>query len=436
MFHRGLTNEFWWFAIFLVLIGTIGFSFGYLREALIFAMTCYIIWLYVHLTRVAKWLATARHSSPPENTFSGVWAELVDDIRLLCHRYEKDKVRLQAVVTRVQEMTSTLNDGIVLLNSRDNIEWWNKSAARVFNFRDTDRGHTITNIIRNPKFLSYFDAQDYREPIDLDSARHIGKRLQYQIHAFGKGERLIIVRDITRVHKLEQMRRDFVANVSHELRTPLTVIRGYIDTLLLAPDVNPKWERPIQQMQDQGLRMTALINDLITLANLETDVREEAHQTVYIEPLIQTIISDAKALKAANTHEFAIDIAANIALLGNEKELRSALSNLVFNAVKYSPSGGKILVTSEHLDDQFILHVKDQGLGVDPRHIPRLTERFYRVDEGRASNTGGTGLGLAIVKHVLIRHEASLRISSQMNVGSTFSCYFPAKRLVDERISA
>lgn len=436
MFHRGLTNEFWWFIVFLVLIGTIGMSFGYLREALLFGMASYIIWLYIHLHRVAKWLTNARHSSPPENTFSGVWAELVDDIRLLCYRYEKDKVRLQAVVTRVQEMTSTLNDSIILLNSRDNIEWWNKSAERAFNFRDTDRGHTITNIIRNPKFLSYFNAHDYREPLDLDSPRHAGKRLQYQIHAFGKGERLIIVRDITRVHKLEQMRRDFVANVSHELRTPLTVIRGYVDTLSLAPDTSPKWEKPIQQMQEQGLRMTALINDLITLANLETEEREQAHEMVRITPLIQTILCDARALQSPIIHEFTQDISADISIYGNEKELRSAFSNLIFNAVKYSPNGGTIHITDERLGDQYILHVKDQGLGIDPKHIPRLTERFYRVDEGRSPYTGGTGLGLAIVKHVLIRHEASLRISSQSNQGSTFSCYFPIKRLMEERISA
>lgn len=436
MFHRGLSHELWWFSIFLVLMGTIGFSLGYLRESLILAMGCYIAWLHVHLNRIAQWLAKARHSSPKENTFSGIWAELIDSILLLWRRYEKDKVRLQAVVTRVQEMTSTLNDAIILLNSRNNIEWWNKSAERIFDFRDMDYGHKITNIIRNPKFLSYFDEQDYREPLDLNSARHTGKRLQYQIHPFGKGERLIIVRDITRVHKLERMRRDFVANVSHELRTPLTVIRGYVDTLALAPELSGKWQKAIGQMQAQGVRMTALINDLISLANLETDERENLDEVVHIEPLFQMVINDAQVVSADKSHQFSAHCPPHLSMLGSEKELRSAFSNLVINAVKYSPKGTKICLDAEIEDNQLIFHVKDQGLGIDPKHIPRLTERFYRVDEGRSSNSGGTGLGLAIVKHVLIRHDATLRISSQLGKGSVFSCYFPIKRVSHEKISA
>lgn len=427
MSRSGLTSEIWWLCIYLGLWVVVGVSINALAEVLVLALSLYIIWLFVHIRALEHWLERTRISSAQENTFSGIWGQLAYDIRQICHRYEKDKSRLQTVVSRVQDMTSALGDGVVLLNKRQNIEWWNKAAGDLFDFRDSDLNHKITNIIRNPRFLEYFAKGDFDTPLDLNAARHSGLRLQFQLHPFGRGEHLLVVRDITRVYKLEKMRRDFVANVSHELRTPLTVIRGYVETFAQADNLPQNWEKPMSQMQSQGQRMTSLINDLIVLANLETDEIESDKQSVNLNLLIETIFSDARALSEDKNFDFVANLESSIIIMGNEKELRSAFSNLIFNAIRYSPEGGKISVETHSLGDQYIISVKDSGMGIDPKHIPRLTERFYRVDEGRSLESGGTGLGLAIVKHVLIRHGANLRISSELGMGSEFSCYFPKK---------
>ena len=436
MFRSGLTTEFWWLCVYLGLCTVLGLSVEALAEVLVVALSLYIIWLFVHLRALEQWLERTRLSSPPENTFSGIWGQLAYDIKLLCHRYEKDKTRLQTVVARVQDMTSALSDGVVLLNKRQNIEWWNSAAADLYDFRDSDRNHKIANIIRHPRFLDYYDSENYDTPLDLTSSRNTDQRLQFQIHPFGKGERLLIIRDITRVYNLEKMRRDFVANVSHELRTPLTVIRGYVETFSHAKELPQKWAKPMEQMESQGKRMTSLINDLIILAKLETDEKDTQAKPVFIHNLIDIVINDAKAVDSDKQHIFSNQIEPEMSILGNEKELRSAFSNLVVNAAKYSPHGGTISITSKIFADQCVISVQDSGMGIEPKHIPRLTERFYRVDEGRSVATGGTGLGLAIVKHVLIRHEASLRISSDVGRGSEFSCYFPTKLIKQQDIAS
>jgi len=236
---------------------------------------------------------------------------------------------------------------------------------------------------------------------------------------------LMLVRDVTRIHQLEQMRKDFVANVSHELRTPLTVICGYLETLLdNVEEVNPRWSRALQQMQQQGSRMQTLLNDLLLLAKLEaTDYPSDNHP-VAVQGLLQTIKNDAQALSGERGQIITLEADPSVLLKGSEGELRSAFSNLVFNAVKYTQDKGTIRIRwwADHQGAH--LSVQDSGIGIDSKHLPRLTERFYRVDSSRNSNTGGTGLGLAIVKHVLLRHRARLEISSVLGHGSTFTCHF------------
>lgn len=430
MIRRGFAVELRWFLLSMTAAAIIGFSVGYFFAVMCLALLLYVVWLFYNITRLEAWIVAARRKSNPRNELFGIFGEIAEDVVLLRKRYQKEKLRLQAVVSRVQDMTSALTDGVILLDSLGNIEWWNEAAKHMFDLRDVDHGHKLTNIIRHPRFVKYFENEHYGEPLELDGVRHPDQHLQFQIHPFGQGERLVVLRDVTRVFKLEQMRKDFVANVSHELRTPLTVVRGYIETLGDAPSIPPVWERALGSMQGQCQRMTALINDLITLTKLETDEREIRQEPVKIGPLIQTVMSDAQALNTNAGHHLIHKGDDNLILKGNEKELRSAISNLVFNAMKYSPDGCKVEVTYTADENEVVIRVKDTGTGIDPKHLPRLTERFYRVDGGRATTMGGTGLGLAIVKHVLIRHDAELKISSKVGKGSTFSCHFPRARLL------
>ncbi len=432
MFRRGISTEQRWFAALLAASAVIGFTIGHVFATMAFVLFIYILWMFSRLSELEKWVERARRMDPPPNDFHGIWGEIADDVKLLARRYQKDKLRLQAVVSRVQEMTSALTDSVVVVDNRANIEWWNTAAEKLFLFQDVDRGHKLANIIRHPRFVKYFEEGDYSKPLEIDSLRKEGQFLEFKIHPFGQGERLVVIRDITRMQRLERMRKDFVANVSHELRTPLTVIRGYLETLADSPDLAQSWSKAVDQMQQQGQRMTALINDLITLSRLETDEENSQNDAISLWSIAQVVVSDARQLSresAEDEHTFELSGDKDLVLIGNDRELRSAISNLVFNAVKYSPNGGHIHIHIEQTHDAAEVSVSDTGLGIDAKHIPRLTERFYRVDDGRATSSGGTGLGLAIVKHVLFRHDAELKITSKVGRGSTFTCCFPHNRI-------
>lgn len=428
MFRRGIGTEQRWFFALMAAAGAIGYLLGHFLLFLVIYLFGYVCWMFYSLAQLERWVEKARRMDPPPNDFHGIWGEIADDVKLLARRYQKDKLRLQAVVSRVQDMTSALTDSVVVVDNRSNIEWWNNAGGKLFQFKDIDRGHKLVNIIRHPSFVRYFENGDYSKPLELDSLRKEGQFLEFKIHPFGQGERLVVVRDVTRMQRLEQMRKDFVANVSHELRTPLTVIRGYLETFADSPELSQSWAKAIDQMLQQGQRMTALINDLIMLSRLETEDNEAQSDIIPLYTLAQSIISDARALSGEREHEFLCNGDQDLAINGNEREIRSAISNLVFNAVKYSDDASKINVTVRQDSQYVIVDVQDAGQGIDSKHLPRLTERFYRVDDGRATKSGGTGLGLAIVKHVLLRHDAELKIQSRLGYGSTFSCYFPVSR--------
>jgi len=423
MLRSGLKAEIWRCIAIITLCTLIGLFFG--RATFAFAASCCgcLIWLLVQIQRLGKWVHRTRSATaPPQEELGGIWSDISYDIQLMIARHEKEKQRLQAVVHRVQEMTTALTDAVILVDRRSNIEWWNTTATRLFDFRDVDQGHKLTNLIRHPSFIQYFDLKSYTTPLELTMWRK-DLHLEFQIHVFGDGERLVIARDITRLFKLEQMRKDFVANVSHELRTPLTVIRGYLETLADSPKLPPGLQRMVQQMEEQSQRMTLLINDLITLSKLETDLKEPASLPIALEPMIAGVAADARNLSKA--HQIVVSGPRDLALMGNEVELRSAVSNLVINAINYSPAGSRIDIHYDFQSQGAVIRVRDQGLGIEPKHLPRLTERFYRVDPSRSVASGGTGLGLAIVKHVLLRHNAELKIQSQPGKGSEFACYFP-----------
>lgn len=294
----------------------------------------------------------------------------------------------------------------------------------------------MTNLVRHPRFKEYFEQANYAEPLEIPSPTNDRLRIQLYITRYGNNEHLMLVRDVTRIHQLEQMRKDFIANVSHELRTPLTVICGYLETLLdNVEEVNPRWSRALQQMHQQSGRMQTLLNDLLLLAKLEATDYPSDNQPVSIDDLLQTIVEDAQELSGSKQQTITLEADAAVQLKGSEAELRSAFSNLVFNAVKYTPEQGRIHVRWWGDEQGAHLSVRDSGIGIDSKHLPRLTERFYRVDSSRNSNTGGTGLGLAIVKHVLLRHRARMEISSVPGHGSTFTCHFAPTQVVRARLA-
>lgn len=382
----------------------------------------YLGFMLWQMRRLNQWLLRKNEDPPPEA--SGIWGDVFDNIYHLQRHQLQEKQNLQAVINRVQETTSALKDGIILLDWRGHLDFWNPAAQRLLGFHTKDQGLSVINFIRHPRFVSYFEEGNYSEPLELPSPRFSSKQLQFQITRFGKNERLIVVRDITQIHNLEQMRQDFVANVSHELRTPLTVIGGYLETLA-DNNSNPNWDKPFQQMQRQAHRMSLLINDLIMLSRLETTEVGYNQKSIALEPLLIAIRNEGMALGSEKSQEIVLECSPDIHLLGNEKEVHSAFSNLVINAVKYTQVSGKIVMRLWRDKHNIYFSVSDNGPGIEQKHIPRLTERFYRVDASRNSSTGGTGLGLAIVKHVLLRHDAELKISSELGKGSVFTCVFP-----------
>ncbi|WP_409438647.1 phosphate regulon sensor histidine kinase PhoR [Pseudomonas sp.] len=398
----------------------------------------YLIWMSYHIVRLQKWLATAEEGvEPPEA--NGFWGEIFDSLYYAQRREREKRHALEAVIERAQASTAALRDAIILIDRNGNLEWWNRAAEQLLGLRQPqDYGQPIANLVRHPKFYEYFNKGDYQEPLELASPVNANQHLHILITRFGEGDRLLLVRDVSRLHQLEQMRKDFVANVSHELRTPLTVIAGYLETLVdnAAEDTNPRWLRALGQMQQQASRMQHLIDDLLLLAKLEATDYPAENKPVAVTPLLQIIQQDARALSGQRGHKITLDADASLALKGSEAELRSAFSNLVFNAVKYTPDGGQIRIRWWQDAHGAQMSVSDSGPGIEARHLPRLTERFYRVDASRASSTGGTGLGLAIVKHVLIRHHGHLEIESTPGKGSVFTCVFEPSQTASMTASA
>ncbi|MCO6055944.1 phosphate regulon sensor histidine kinase PhoR [Pseudomonas sp. MOB-449] len=418
----------------LLLIGACllaGLVTGQYAWALVIGLGAYLGWTLAQLLRLYKWLKEHQPDEAPPDGY-GLWGEVFDSIYHLQRRDQRVRGRLQAVIDRVQESTAALKDAVVMLDNDGNLDWWNRAAETLLGLKTPqDSGQPVTNLIRHPRFKEYFEQGNYQEPLDLPSPTNDRMRLQFHITRYGNSEHLMLVRDVTRLHQLEQMRKDFVANVSHELRTPLTVIAGYLETLLdNVEDVNPRWTRALQQMSQQGKRMQNLLNDLLLLAKLEATDYPSDNQPVAVDLMLLQIKADAIALSGNRHHRISLEADHNYKLRGSEAEIRSAFSNLVFNAVKYTPDEGEIRIRWWGDETGAHLAVQDSGIGIEAKHLPRLTERFYRVDSSRNSGTGGTGLGLAIVKHVLIRHRGRLDISSVLNHGSTFTCHFPATQVV------
>jgi len=387
-------------------------------------------WHLFQLGRLIRWLRGPLDAPLPEG--SGVWeiafAGLYRRVRI---RSGQQQV-LSDTLERFTRAAQALPDGIIVFNRHRHIDWINARAENHFEMSAaTDRGQPLTNLIRHPDFVNYLDAERYDEPLIYRSGRVEGQTLLLQVIPYGDNQTLLISRDISHMERLETMRRDFIANVSHELKTPLTVVSGF--TEMLADDYVAYGEAEVQHylalICDQTARMRRLIEDLLTLSALETGGTTQSEERVELEPLFRSLLAEAEALSGGR-HEFSLSIEAPATLSGCVNELRSAFSNLTSNAVRYTPAGGKIDLIWRLRRGLGEFVVADTGIGIAPQHLPRLTERFYRVDRSRSRETGGTGLGLAIVKHVLTRHQATLEIESDPAKGSRFIARFPARRLL------
>jgi two-component system phosphate regulon sensor histidine kinase PhoR len=417
----------------LVLSVVIGLLLGHVLLTIIAGTLLYIGYQLMNMRRLLKWLKHHRLQEVPDA--NGLWGEIFDLLSRRKRLEIREKKRFKATIARVTATTSALNDAVIVLNTNYGLSWWNEATEALLDLKPRDSGSSIINFIRHPDFVAYLESNKYDIPLTLPSPRNQETQLEFQFTPFGEGEALLVIRDISRIYKLEQMRKDFVANVSHELRTPLTVIRGYLEVLEdnLSKDLQDHHlPKALQQMQQQSLRMTTLIDDLTMLSKLETDAINRTQEYVQLNHLLELVCDEARAI-SGDKHPIALTCADNIQLLGNNRELHSAFSNLITNAVKYSPEGKTIDITvSDNLAHNLLVEIKDQGIGIEQQHISRLTERFYRVDSSRSIQTGGTGLGLAIVKHILLRHDGRLQIQSTLGLGSTFRCIFPKKRVNDD----
>lgn len=403
--------------------GLIGWLAGFPSIGLFLGALVFVIKYLWQLQRLLAWLKQPE-KEPPEA--KGVWGEVFDGIYHYQRHQRSNQLNLKQILDRIQDSSQALRDGVVMIDSKGNLEWWNSAAESLLGLRlPSDLGYPLTHLLREPGFVNYYDSQDYLEPLIHTSPLNEECSLEFQITMFGENERLLLVRDVTKMQRLEVMRQDFVANVSHELRTPLTVLSGYLETFSDHADNLPaKWRRGLTLMRQQSLRMQQLVEDLLTLSSLETSRFDAAIEPIALPRLINSIKTDALALSDGK-HSLVLEIDAVLGVYGSEKELRSAFSNLVFNAVKYTPAGTEISLRWYQTAEGAYFEVKDKGQGIDPACLPHLTERFYRIDKGRSSSTGGTGLGLAIVKHVMLRHQGQLEMTSTQGVGSCFTCYFP-----------
>lgn len=374
------------------------------------------------------WLADKQVSGPPDD-LRGIWHEIAMEVHRQNKKHRSSDTKLRQLIAQFRTVSTALPDGIIIIDELQRIEWLNRKAARLLGLkREQDRGSNIINLVRDPSFVRFFNEAKEGENLRLDSPANHQTKLDMRITPYSD-KHLIIVQDFTRLHHMEQVRKDFVANVSHELRTPLSVIVGYIETL--HDEASPELEayRPIfWQMKQQSDRMTRLIEDLLILSNLENSTQTNHQTAVAVPDMLEGIRGDAIILSGDKQQHITLDVDKNLGLKGNTRELHGVFSNLVSNAVNYTPELGNIDIRWYRTDTHAIMEVKDDGIGIEPQHINRLTERFYRADKGRSRSTGGTGLGLAIVKHALQRHDARLDIHSTLGVGSTFRCLFPLER--------
>lgn len=430
-------KAFWLGLCLIALCLIIGTAKGVIPALIVLAAGLFI-YLAGHLYWLNKlqiWLKNPNPDNTP--TGLGIWKDIFNALFQNQRKHERAELELKSSLEDFKRATNALPDGIVVLNRRNEIEWCNPPAeAQLGLDLSQDVNQAIHNFVRYGQFINYLQDEHYGEPIQLKSIRNPEIMLQIQLIPFGTEQKLLISRDVTAQEKTDTMRRDFIANVSHELRTPLTVVGGFLETLNDTKGmVTESAKGYFDMMIEQTSRMRRIIEDLLTLSRIESNSEAPQDTVINMALLLNMIQNDANGLSNGK-HKIHLEADKNLNISGSQEELLSAFSNLVSNAIRYTPEGGDIYINWQLRNEQAVFSVRDTGIGIEQKHIDRLTERFYRVDRGRSRDTGGTGLGLAIVKHILTRHQAKLEISSEFGAGSTFSIVFPKSRIAHNEQAA
>ncbi|TOI31623.1 phosphate regulon sensor histidine kinase PhoR [Vibrio parahaemolyticus] len=420
----------WELAFFYTPWVIVGWIFGYMPWLLLAATALQLVWHLHNQVRLSSWLWDEKRLTPPSG--SGNWESLFNGLYRLQQRQRRKRKELTNLIRRFRNGAESLPDAVVVFRAEGNIVWCNRLAQHLLGFHwPEDSGQPISNLIRTPDFIKYLNKKVFSEPLEMRSPLNVERMLELRIVPYTEGEHLMVVRDVSQLKQLEGMRRNFFANVSHELRTPMTVLQGYLE-MTEDPDmiVGPMWTKAHGVMTEQLNRMNSLVNQLLTLSKIEAAPMHELEDVVNVPAMLEVLEKEAISLSGDDQHKLKFDVDTSLRVLGDDDQLRSAISNLVYNAVKYTPPGANIHVRWYQTAQGACLEVEDSGDGIEPQHLHRLTERFYRVDKARSRDTGGSGLGLAIVKHALSHHDSHLEIQSEVGVGSKFSFVLPSRLVV------
>jgi len=425
-------NELWRIFWLLTTAVIVSLIFDEVVLIIIIVLFSIVVWYLYNLRSFVLWFEKGKKLSPPKSI--GIFGDLFNGLYRLQKQQRKRSKRLVNLLSRFKEFTKAMPDGIMVLQVNGKIEWWNDAAVKLLDLEyPKDVGQRITNLLRQPNFIRYYNLSEKPKNLKMQSPIDDQKIITIRIFPYGNNQQLVMIRDVTLIQRIDDMQRDFIANISHELRTPITVMSGFLEEFEQnPPDNKDEWQHYIKLMSAQSTRMRNLVDDLMTLSRLENEKSERIREVISVPFIIYSIKEEAELLSAGRQHVITVDIDNNLYLQGDTKAIDSAFSNLVFNAVNYSPDGAEIFLSWYEDENGACFKVIDKGLGIPGQHIRRLTERFYRVDVARSRDSGGSGLGLAIVKNVLNNHDAILQISSEVGQGSTFTCIFP-KELISSK---
>lgn len=406
----------------------LGAMVGHLPWFLLAAVTGLLIWHFWNLLRLSWWLWVDRSMTPPPGR--GSWEPLLYGLHQMQMRNKKRRRELGSLIKRFRSGAESLPDAVVLTTEEGAMFWCNGLAQQMLHLRwPDDNGQNILNLLRYPEFSRYLKSRDFSKPLNL--VLNTGRHLEIRVMPYSEKQLLLVARDVTQMHQLEGARRNFFANVSHELRTPLTVLQGYLEMMQEQTLEGAPREKALHTMREQTQRMEGLVRQLLTLSKIEAAPPSSLNERIDVPMMLRVVEREAQTL-SQKQHVLHFEVDETLQVLGSEEQLRSAISNLVYNAVNHTPAGTDITVRWQRAPHGALFSVEDNGPGIAPEHIPRLTERFYRVDKARSRQTGGSGLGLAIVKHAVNHHESRLDIESTPGKITRFSFLLP-ERLIAKK---
>lgn len=424
--HSSWTEEGWRIALVLLIAGVVGLIIGHMAWTMLLGLLIYGLRSLYNLQRLLKWLADPDPDQVPINF--GMWGDIYAKIQRMRAGHHQREKKLAGMLAQFRSSAAALPDAAIAIGRNGDIRWFNDAARELFVLRNPeDLGQPLVNLFRAPALASFLENRKFDETLEITAPGDRNRHLAIRVSRYGQGQMLVLAQDVTDRYFADQMRKDFVANVSHELRTPLTVVSGFTENLQHDERLPESLARSVELIDQQTHRMRQIVEDLLLLARLESASDEARHEPIDTQELLEQIASDARSLCDEPLH-IEVAIESDRWLEGEIGQIRSAFSNLVMNAVEHSPPGGHVVMRWRNEGNGCVLSVEDEGEGISSEHIPRLTERFYRVDVGRSRERGGTGLGLAIVKHVLQVHGARLSIDSEVGRSSVFSCHFPPSR--------